>query len=634
MMAFYRRAFLWCLFLWLICTSIIPAQAAASSIGLIINGQAVVSDVPPVIHNNRTMVPLRVISEGLGAQVSWDNATRSVRVALPDGEITLGIGKNTAFVRNEEHNLDAPPIIIGDRTMVPLRFLGEALGAQVHWDDVKRTVTVMAKSAELRNVVLRSELGREVLSLTGVGQIKGTVTQSGNQVIITMPETKLATPVGMQPVSGMLVQAVSVHPLIPGQDKGVVVTVDLQDPTPFTVTAGMGELNLVLPYRLEKLSYEQRAGGEVLTMTTTGQVPYRVQQLGSPDRLVINLSGIVAGPKLTEPVVKSLLNKGVTIEHSPTGINLVVDQSIVTKFRVTASPSGIELFFAPQITGYSYQAIPGGARIKIQATGAVNYRTTKLQQPDRLVLDFDDTILSTTQPPLDINDEVVKQVRAGQFAVDPDVTRLVVELQSYLSHQILPGDNPGELIVELTSSPILGRYIGIDAGHGGSEPGAVSPSGLKEKDLNLDIAKRVAAGLKAAGARVYMLRPGDNTIDFRDRPEMANKENVEVLISIHCNSLADPTKRGTETYYFKDGYGGQALAQAVQEAMVSLVGLPDRGTRTADYNVIRYTKMPAALVEVAYLSNPVEEKLLADAAFREKAAQAIVTGIMNYFRTR
>ena len=116
----YRRAFFCCLFLWLVLISTLPVQAAGSAITLVINGQPALSDVPPVIHNNRTMVPLRVISEGLGAGVSWDNASRTVRVALPDGEIRLGIGQSTAVIRNEEHKLDAPPVIIGNRTMVPL----------------------------------------------------------------------------------------------------------------------------------------------------------------------------------------------------------------------------------------------------------------------------------------------------------------------------------------------------------------------------------------------------------------------------------------------------------------------------------------------------------------------------------
>lgn len=633
-MRHYRRAFFCCLFLGLLILFVFPARAAANPIRLIIDGQAIESDVAPVIQNNRTMVPLRVISEGLGAQVVWDGATRTVRVALPDGEIRLGIGKSTALVRNEEQKLDSPPVIVGNRTMVPLRFVGEALGAQVHWDGAKRTVSITAARAEVRNVVLQPELGREVLAIKGIGRLQGTVTQTDNEVLLTLPEAELAMPEGPLPLRGTLVEAASVQSLVPGQTKGVRVTVKLLDPTPYTVTADIGELTLVLPHRVEKLEYEQMTGGEVLRIATTGEVPYTVQQLAAPDRLVLSLPGIVSGSGLSEPATGSILNKAVKIQDNPAGVSIIVEQSRVAKFRVAASSSGLEVYFAPQISGFSYQAIPGGSRIRIQATGPLSYQTTRLQNPDRLVLDFQDTLLVNKQPAIDVNDEVVKQVRAGQFAVDPDVTRLVVELKSYLGHQLLPGDKPGEFILELTSSPVQGRYIGVDAGHGGSEPGSVSPSGLKEKDINLDIARRVVTGLEAAGARVFMIREDDSTVDFRDRPDIANKENVEVLVSIHSNSFTEASKRGTEVYYYKDGRGGQELAEALHKALISSLGLPDRGLKKADYNIVRYTKMPTALVEVAYLSNPVEEKLLADPVFREKAAQAIVSGIMAYFRGR
>ncbi|MDI3522944.1 MAG: N-acetylmuramoyl-L-alanine amidase, partial [Bacillota bacterium] len=113
---------------------------------------------------------------------------------------------------------------------------------------------------------------------------------------------------------------------------------------------------------------------------------------------------------------------------------------------------------------------------------------------------------------------------------------------------------------------------------------------------------------------------------------MANKAGVEAFISIHSNSFTDTSKRGTEVYYYQDGRAGQELAEAIHAALIPILGLPDRGVRTANYNVLRYTAMPASLVEVAYISNPTEEKLLADPAFREKAAQGIFAGILAYFR--
>ena len=187
------------------------------------------------------MVPLRIISEELGAQVHWDSTARTVRVALPDGDIRLGIGKSTAFVRDQEHKLDAAPIIVGGRTMVPLRFIGEALGAQVHWDAPTRTVHVTGARAEVQNVVLQPELGREVLAIKGTGHLQGTVTQSDNQVLITLPEAELALAEGPLALQGTLVQGVSVQSLA-RQAKGVVVTVTLSEPTPLPLPPIPGNL--------------------------------------------------------------------------------------------------------------------------------------------------------------------------------------------------------------------------------------------------------------------------------------------------------------------------------------------------------------------------------------------------------
>ncbi|HHY92449.1 MAG TPA: copper amine oxidase N-terminal domain-containing protein, partial [Firmicutes bacterium] len=100
-----------------------PARAAGSPIKLVINDQVVQPDAPPVIRNNRTLVPLRVISENLGAEVGWDNKTRTVTVAGPGQGIKLVIGRSDALVNGKAVKLDTPTVILGNRTFVPLRFI-------------------------------------------------------------------------------------------------------------------------------------------------------------------------------------------------------------------------------------------------------------------------------------------------------------------------------------------------------------------------------------------------------------------------------------------------------------------------------------------------------------------------------
>ncbi|MDK2784971.1 MAG: N-acetylmuramoyl-L-alanine amidase [Bacillota bacterium] len=613
----------------------LPAQAEAGGVKLIINGTPVVPDVPPIFKNNRTLVPLRVISEGLGAQVGWNASTRTVTVRAPGHKISLVIGRSVATLDGKNIKLDAPAIIVKNRTFVPLRFISEALGAEVNWDQKTRTITISSRQAEITAVAVRAEVGREVVAIKGSGRLSGSAIQDGSRVVLKLPKAVLKMVPGSVPVDDGLIQEIKVAATGTEEEPGVEVAIELKEPGPFSISSAPGELLVVLPHRVTRLEYRQVAGAEVLKVATTGRVAYTVQQLAAPDRLVIDLPGTTLGASAPRELeAGTLLTDRVRLGEGAGGVRIVVDQRRVTKYRVTVTPTGLEVHLAAQIIGLSYRSGPGGGEVRIQATGPVEQRELRLTDPERLVFDFPGVILNTAAPVLKVNDATVREVRAGQFAVDPDVARVVVELTAYVSHEVSAGDVPGEIVVKVVSSPVAGRYIAVDAGHGGQEPGAVGPSGLLEKDVNLDIARRLASLLRAAGARVYMVRSGDETVDFRVRPDLANNEGVEAFVSIHCNSFAEASKRGTEVYYYKDGRDGQKLAEAIHAALISALGLPDRGVRTADYNVLRYTKMPAALIEVAFISNPIEEKLLADPAFREKAAQGIFNGIIAYFRNK
>ncbi|MBS3873186.1 MAG: hypothetical protein KGZ92_09455 [Firmicutes bacterium] len=111
-------------------------------ISVVINGAPLTLDVAPVIQNGRTLVPMRAIFEALGARVSWDDATSTVTAYRREEAVVLQIGNRTAWVNGPARTLDVPPVIVGGRTMVPLRFVAEALGAEVAWQDAPPTVTV------------------------------------------------------------------------------------------------------------------------------------------------------------------------------------------------------------------------------------------------------------------------------------------------------------------------------------------------------------------------------------------------------------------------------------------------------------------------------------------------------------
>jgi len=170
----------------------------------------------------------------------------------------------------------------------------------------------------------------------------------------------------------------------------------------------------------------------------------------------------------------------------------------------------------------------------------------------------------------------------------------------------------------------------IDAGHGGSDPGTVW-YGFQEKTANIDIALRVKAKLEAGGFYVYMTRTGDIARTLDERVALANASGADIFISIHNNASISPAANGTETYWCSNGVSGSSqLANFIQTNVVSAAGRVSRGVKTADFRVIKYTKMPAALVECAFVSNQTECSLLKTPEFREKLASGIYQGIRKF----
>ena len=114
----------------------------SDEIKIFVNGEKVEADVPPVIIEDRTMVPVRAIFEALGAEVEWDDATKTVVSQLGDSTVTMQIGNKEITVNGEGKEIDVPAQILNDRTLVPVRAVSESYGAEVNWDPETRTVTV------------------------------------------------------------------------------------------------------------------------------------------------------------------------------------------------------------------------------------------------------------------------------------------------------------------------------------------------------------------------------------------------------------------------------------------------------------------------------------------------------------
>ncbi len=179
---------------------------------------------------------------------------------------------------------------------------------------------------------------------------------------------------------------------------------------------------------------------------------------------------------------------------------------------------------------------------------------------------------------------------------------------------------------------LAGKVIVLDPGHGGKDPGAAGDT-TKEKDLTLSTAKKLKTKLEAAGATVYMTRTGDTYPTLDARVQYSKNKKADIFISIHINA-GSSSANGIETYYWTSSKNEKELATQVQKELVESTGLNSRGVKTSNFRVIgTTTTTQSILVELGFITNPKEEKIIATSEFQNDAATGIVNGLEAYFKS-
>jgi len=193
--------------------------------------------------------------------------------------------------------------------------------------------------------------------------------------------------------------------------------------------------------------------------------------------------------------------------------------------------------------------------------------------------------------------------------------------------------NPPKLIaVPLKTNESPQYVVVIDPGHGGSDQGAEGVSGRNESDFTLSVALKVRDLIAADHEiKLYLTRSDDTFISLNDRINMANQLQADVFLSIHANEDKDASIGGTETFINRTG--SEIFGNIVQKYVQQATGFPDRKVAYDIFRVIKNTNMPAALVEVGFVSNKAEDKALFDDTMQNKIAAAIATAIKTYLVT-
>jgi len=417
-----------------------------------------------------------------------------------------------------------------------------------------------------------------------------------------------------------------------------------------------------------------------LVATATGPLKWETSLLTEPRRFVIDVSGAVLEDGLENKDLPVGTMGSIFLSHqsrNPNVVRIVIPQDKGVEVEMVEQPAGRNVLeawlFNPQvvapvqdlkqerITDLLVGENKNSILFTVKTTGPVQYEWRRLLPPDnRYFVDIPNAIY--TAPPFHkkLDSGYLDGIKVEQYKPLPQpVVRVTFDL--HVPSRIELGPNPKypeEIRIEVFPDTINPRGISrqgfgvtqhvvkgglvicIDPGHGGGDPGACNRSmGLQEKEITLDISLRLAGMLRKAGWNVVMTRTTDRDVSYAgssdsrelgDRVQIANQTNSHIFVSIHIDANTSSDANGSTTYYSRDD--SQSLANHIQASLVQANGRRDWGVRNRSFFVIRHTKMPAVLVECAFISNPYEASLLATPQFRQQCANGIFNGLMSFAR--
>ena len=345
-----------------------------------------------------------------------------------------------------------------------------------------------------------------------------------------------------------------------------------------------------------------------------------------------------------------------------------------------------------KITGIRIGRTEGNVRIVVDSDHPVTYRQFVLANPTRVVMDVQNAwIMPEAKKNVQVDSPLVSGVRAAQFdektvrivvdttvgkdgwkvfSLDGGKPRIVLDFGRTPKATAGPKAPPAKPVPPKPASPkptpqptqqkgddaggdvghdisdiigLKGKKIAIDPGHGGSDSGAIGPTGVMEKNVTMRVSRELKRLLEAEGATVVLTRTTDTEVsdkganataveELEARCEIANRANADIFLSIHADAFTNREVKGTTAYYYaKASEKSKRLADSVRLALIDAIGTLDRGTQTCNFYVVKHTDMPATLVEISFISNADEERMMNSEEGVKNIARGIADGIADYF---
>lgn len=659
-------------------------NVSVSQVPIIMDGQAMSTETPSFIYIDRTLVPVRFISEKYGAKVDWDQKTKTAIITSKDKEIRLTIDSAIAVINGEKLVLDKnsiPRLVTFEnnevKTMVPLSFIAEVLGFDVGWDDENKVPYINTTKGEENKPSEEKPADNSSISIIdniyaskGSTDINKLFINSGkelkyetmllsdsNKLVIDIQSSKLALATGDAPgiisvdddiISNVQYSQYSYEPIT------TRVVINLKSQSKYNIVPGSNGKGLIVSFGgniIEDIKKDTIDGKEVIVVNGAGNAKMNVMKLTNPERIVIDLmDSNLKGTSFANYSYDLGFVKGVRVSQfladnnyssSDQIVRIVLDiKDGVSDPNIKIDTFEDKIIIHPEKSiweNISYTLDEQGRLLSIDNLVETNYIVNFDSASKKLEVIIPTENVDLNEGVVVIKDGLVDEIKVVKDEIE---TKLLVKFRRSIEYTLLSNeiDSKISLVIrkdENTTS--ADRLIVIDAGHGGKDPGATSITKKREKDLNLGISLKLNDKLESLGYNTIMTRNTDEFIDLYERARIANDNYADVFVSIHGNAHNNNSIAGIQVLYcpatkseIKE-VDQHPFAKSIMDELLKGTGAVDKGIiQRPNLVVLRETKMPAVLVEVGFLSNAAEEKLVFTEDYQNKIIDSIIRGIEKY----
>ncbi|WP_202707093.1 N-acetylmuramoyl-L-alanine amidase family protein [Sporosalibacterium faouarense] len=642
-------------------------EVSLMKVNVEINGQALESDVPPLVYDERTLVPIRFVAENLNAEVNWHQEEQEAVINALGKEIILKPNSSQVIIDGEKKELPygVPAKIVNDgRTMVPLRFVSEELGCSVKWDQETLTASIQAESQEVLDidVDMNTDYPRVVVKTSGPVLYNTIELGDFNKLVIDIPNSTLniedESKVDTKGILNLEVEKYPIKAVRSSQfkvDPNVTrIAIDLDNLTDYEINyLSNGEgFEIKFINNVSDVVAEEIDGNKAIIIKNSNKVEYSSFVLQDPNRIVIDLMSSNYDVDKYEYEIDDELISGIRVaqfdhdgyyNENEKVVRVVLDikeNAYMPEPQIETIDNNLVIFLEDKdFSSIDYNTLESDkGSLEITGLKETDYDVVYDDEVNTMHVRMPKDNIEIDNGKLNIDDDLVEDI-----TIKEDGEEKVFEIKLKKNIEYTSFEKNGKknilIVMEYKNKKYGDKLIIIDAGHGGKDPGTTAiNSKIHEKELTLMVAKRLEKKLNEIGFKTYLTRDNDEYIGLYERTDKANSMDGDAFISIHFNAHNNPDVKGIETIYCPS-YGSDQktedqypFAETIHSAVVDAIGGIDRGiNRRPEIVVTRESKMVAALVELGFISNPEEEKAILSFDYIDKAVDGISEGLMEYF---